>query len=289
MSWRQPRARATLARVRRPATGWLNSGVRAHTMDPRHPDTCAVIIDQDNQRIIEIRKSVLVNQITRDAENIARSFDAIHLNDLNRISELFARAFGVLTSGMLNASQEDDDLRIACGELLSNSLNSLAAAAYLVRGGFVLQPGAIIRASFESLAVVLHLIQYQTDLAAHRSHKFDSTRAVASAKRVFPPFGKMYGLLSKEFTHIGQLHKQFTPIREYTEVSEPVTANLQLISAGVWMCYVTCELAFLDVVATPRYWAQVATDAPDQVAYSYCPSDTEKEWMEQFLDIAGAP
>ena len=28
MSWRQPRARATLARVRRPATGRLNSGVR---------------------------------------------------------------------------------------------------------------------------------------------------------------------------------------------------------------------------------------------------------------------
>jgi hypothetical protein len=32
MSWRRPRAYATLARVRRPATGRLNSGVRPHNM-----------------------------------------------------------------------------------------------------------------------------------------------------------------------------------------------------------------------------------------------------------------
>jgi hypothetical protein len=258
-------------------------------MDSRHPDTCAVIIDQEKRQIIEIRKSVPINQISRDAEKIAKSFDALHGNDLMPISEQFALSYALLTSGMLKASQDEDDLRIACGELLSNSLTSLAAATYLVRGGFVLQPGSIIRSSFESLAVVLHLIQYQSDLAAHRSHAFDSTRAIASAKREFPPFGKMYGLLSKEFTHIGKLHKQLTPIREYAESNEALTANLQFISTGVWMCYVTSELAFLDVVANPRYWTQLPADVPDQVPYSYCPSARETAWMEQFLGLASAP
>ena len=258
-------------------------------MEARNPDTCAVILDQKNRRIIEISKCVLLNQVTRDAEIIAKSFDALLEDDLKLISEQFALSYALITSGMMRASQDDDDLRIACGELVSNSLNSLAAATYLVRGGFVLQPGSIIRSCLESLAVVLHLIQYQSDLDIHRKHEFDSTRAIASAKRVFPPFGKMYGLLSKEFTHIGKLHKQITPIREYTKSYEPLEANLQFIRTGVWMCYVTCELAFLDVVAKPRYWEQLPLDAPDQVAYQYCPSAQEKTWMEDFLGTAVTP
>lgn len=258
-------------------------------MDRSHPDTCAIIVDEANQRLIEIRKTVLVNQITRDAERIAKSFDTLQSQRLETISNQFALSFALLTSGMMKADHDEDDLRIACGELLSNSLNSLAGATYLLRGGFVLQPGPVIRSCFESLAVVLHLLQFQSDLAAHRAHKFDSTRAVNSAKRVFPPFGRIYGLLSKEFTHIGKLHKQLTPIREYTADSEPLELNMYFITTGVWMCYVTCEVAFLDVVAKPRYWTQLPSDSPDQIPYSYNPSAKERAWMETFFGTAGAP
>jgi len=239
--------------------------------------------------MLEIRNTILINQITRDAERIAESFDKLHGEDLRAISKQFAHCFGLLTSGLIRATQDDDDLRIACGELLQNALNSLAAAVYLLRGGFVLQPGPIIRSSIEALAVVLHLIQFQEDLKAHRAHKFDSTRAIASAKTVFPPFGRIYGLLSKEFTHIGQLHKQFTPIREYTEGYEPLGLNLQFVTSAVWMCYVTCELAFLDVMAASRYWHQVPAPLAGQVAYAFKPGVEEKAWMEQFLGVAGAP
>ena len=258
-------------------------------MESRHPDTCAVIIDQANQRLIEIRKSVLINQITRDAEMIGKSFDNLHGSDLEKISKQFAHCFGLLTSGLLKASSDEDDLRIACGELLSNSLNSIAAAAYLLRGGFALQPGPVIRSCFESLAVVLHLMQYQKDLKSRREHKFDSTRAITSAKRVFPPFGKIYGLLSKDFTHIGRLHKQLTPIREYTESHEPLELNLYFISTAVWMCYVSSELVFLDVVAQPRYWTELPSESENQIAYSYSPSAEETAWMEEFLGVASAP
>ncbi len=57
---------------------------------------------------------------------------------MRAISEQFAHCFGLLTSGMIKASQEEDDLRVACAELLSNALNSIAAVVYLLRGGFVL-------------------------------------------------------------------------------------------------------------------------------------------------------
>ncbi|PKM26747.1 MAG: hypothetical protein CVV09_05100 [Gammaproteobacteria bacterium HGW-Gammaproteobacteria-13] len=258
-------------------------------MNSQHPDTCAVVFDSINRRLIEIRTTVLINQITRDAEKIAKSFDDLHSGDLKVISTEFAHCFALLTSGTIKATQENDELRIACSELLSNCLNSIAAATYLARGGFVLQPGAVIRSCLESMAVVLHLIQFQSDLEAHRAHKFDSTRAVASARRVFPPFGQFYGLLSKEFTHIGKLYKQITPIREYTESYEPLALNLQFITSSVWMCYVTCELAFLDVVAQPRYWTELPVESSDQTNYCYNPSIDEKAWMADFFDIAGSP
>jgi hypothetical protein len=190
---------------------------------------------------------------------------------------------------MFKAAEDGDDLRIACGELLSNSLNSLAAATYLLRGGFVLQPGSVIRSCFESLAVVLHLIQFQEDLSSYRDHRFESTRAIASAKHVFPPFGRIYGLLSKEFTHLGKLHKQLTPIGEYTASNEALALNLHFITTGVWMCSVTCELAFLDSIVKPRYWSQLSNDSLDQVSYCYSPSPEQRAWMDNFMGIASPP
>jgi hypothetical protein len=258
-------------------------------MKSPHPDTCAVIVDEASKRVIEIRKTVLTNQITRDADRIAKSFDKLQWSNVEVISEQFALCLALVTSGLIKASREDDDLRLACAELLSNSLNSLAAATHLLRGGFILQPGAVVRSSYESLAVVLHLMQIQADLERHRNHTFESTRALASAKRVFPPFGRMYGMLSEEFTHIGRLHKQFTPIREYGPSFEPLSLNMHLIRAGVWMCYVTSELAFLDIIPTPRYWTRLPSEDPYQDAYLYSPAPEEQEWIAGFLGSSIEP
>jgi len=254
-------------------------------MNPRNPDACAFVVDPSSKRVFEITATVLTNQITRDAERIAKSFDDLKGEHVKEISKLFAHSFGVLTSGMISASREEDELKLTCGQLLSNSLNSVASCAYLVRGGFVLQPGVIIRSCIETIAVVLHLLQFQDDLKTYRDNKFDSTRAISSAKNVFPPYGKMYGFLSKEFTHIGALHRQLTPIREYSRGDEHLDLNMQLIASAAWMCYVACELAFLDVVATPRYWSEASGPAPGVSAYTYNPSAEELVWMGWFLNL----
>lgn len=251
----------------------------------KHPDTCAAVIDPVNERIYEFRRSMLINQISRDADKIAKSFDALHSADLEKMSALFAHCSAILASGLIRAEREEDDLRMACSELLYNSLNSMVAAAYMLRGGFVLQPGPVVRSAIESMAVALHLMQFSEDLQKHREHKFDSTRAISSAKRVFPPFGQMYGLLSREFTHIGSLHKQLTPIREYTGSEESLQLNIQFLTSGIWMCYVSCELVFLDVVSQPRYWRELPEEVQGKTAYSYEPSAEEKAWMADFLGL----
>ncbi len=254
-------------------------------MKKQHPDTCAIVIHQASKKIIEFRKSMLINQIGRDAARISKSFDTLHASYLEKVSTQFAHCSAVVTSGMIRAEENKDDLRAACGELLFNSLNSIAAAAYMLRGGFVLQPGAVIRSAIESLAVALHLMQFQGDLTKYREHKFDSTRAISSAKLIFPPFGQLYGLLSKEFIHVGSLHKQITPNREYTSSDKALLLNLQFITSGAWMCYVACELVYLDVVALPRYWRELPPEEKGQTAYCYDPTPDEKSWMKGFLDL----
>ncbi|EME9747590.1 hypothetical protein N0725_04890 [Pseudomonas aeruginosa] len=254
-------------------------------MPGKHPDTCAFVFDSANSRVLEFRKTMLVNQVGRDAERIAKSFDALHAADLEKLSEQFAHCSAVLATGLVKIEQEEDDLRMACAGLLYNALNSMAAAAYILRGGFVLQPGPVIRSAIESMAMALHLMQFPQDLQKHREHQFDSTRAVSSAKRVFPPFGKFYGLLSREFTHVGSLHKQLTPIREYKGSEEPLDLNLKFLTSGIWMCYVSCELIFLDSVGAPRYWREIPVDVEGHTGYLFDPSAEEKAWMEDFLGL----
>lgn len=95
----------------------------------KHPDTCAVVVDPFNEKVYEFRRSMLINQISRDADKIAKSFDALHSADLEKMSALFAHCSAILTSGLFRADREEDKLRKACAELLSNALNSMVGAA----------------------------------------------------------------------------------------------------------------------------------------------------------------
>lgn len=254
-------------------------------MNSDNSDVCAIVFDPINKKIIEIKNTVLINQITRDATKIGLSFDKIHGADLLKISEQFAKCSALLSTGLIQAGRDEDELRTACGELLSNALNTICSATLLLRGGFVLQPGIVLRSSFESLAVILHLVQNQDDLPSYRADKFKSSSAIRSAKTVFPPFGHMYGFYSDEFSHIGKLHKQITPIREYSESNEQIRLNLHFISSAVWMTYVTCELLFLDLINKPRYWARIEPSSGNHEMYKYSPSETEISWAREFTDL----
>ncbi|MFA8631439.1 hypothetical protein QT937_022105 [Xanthomonas campestris pv. campestris] len=254
-------------------------------MNSGKTDVCAIVVDPANGRVTEVKNTVLLNQITRDATRIGLSFDKIHEDALLKISEQFAKCSALLMTGLIQAGREEDELRTACGELLFNALNTICAATLLLRGGFVLQPGIILRSSFESLAVILHLVQNQNDLPSYKADNFKSSSAIKSAKVVFPPFGHMYGFYSDEFSHIGKLHKQLTPIREYSESNEQLKLNLHFISSAVWMAYVTCELLFLDIINRPRYWSRVETNLENREAYQYSPSEKEISWARDFTNF----
>ena len=175
------------------------------------------------------------------------------------------------------ATRRDRKFEVACAELLLNAFNSFGAATQLLRGGYCLQPGIIVRSVLEAVSTVLHLVQQPNDFAAYEKGSLRSTRTIDAAKKALPPFGQLYGYFSENFAHIGHLHRSINKLSEYTERHLALEVNLGFLRMAVWLLYVTVELLFNDLVEHPRYWHSVPK------GYRYDPSENERAWMSSFL------
>jgi hypothetical protein len=241
-------------------------------------DIAAVIADPDRPFVFVVKNEVLTNQLRRDALKIGSSFDALCDSDLQELSKCFAASMSVTMAGLMWATKREQKLEMACAELLLNASHSFTAAVLLLRSGFYLQPGILIRSLLESFSTVFHLVQTPDDIERYRTGNLPSTKTIAAAKRALPVFGQLYGYFSDNFAHIGQLHRGMNPLTEFKVRGDELVANLGFLRLAVWLLYVTAEFAFNEVVPDPRYWKPV-TDG-----FEYAPSDAEREWMNVFLN-----
>lgn len=228
-------------------------------------------------RII-VTLDILVNQLKRDSLCIAESFDALCDDDVNEISQLFAESSVIIVAGLNDNNRKNKELQIWSCEVLINVANSLSAAIYVLRAGYLLVPGVILRNAVEAMAVCLHGLQRPQDFPRIKSGNFNSPKAINTAKKVIPHFGELYGFLSKQFAHTGPLHHSIQPLVQYESRDQGLIVNLRAIRVAVWFHYVIAEFAFMDLVNKPRYWHIVA---PDKAEYK--PSEAERQWQERFL------
>jgi len=263
--------------------GIANAKGARHTSVEPIVRVASAMMDPEAKKLYLFTDDMLINQLRREGPRIEASFDTLCANDLAELSSLFSKANGLFFSGMAVGTKQDDDLRVACSQLLMNAANSFAAAVAVLRMGYVLQPGIILRSLLEAVSTALHLLLNPKDLQAYKSHTLQSPKTIAAAKKVLPPFGLLYGNYSDNFAHIGHLHKSLTPVREYTEKHEALGANLSMLRIAAWLLYVTAELVFNELVDRPRYWH------PVEQGYAYAPSDDEKNWMQKFFNFTPEP
>jgi hypothetical protein len=240
-------------------------------------------LDAKNELILTYTKDMLVNQLRRDSVRIAESFDRLCEDCLEEVSELMSRTMMILHQGLVVGSRGRDELRQTCVEMLMNAGNSLTAAATLLRCGFRLQPGILVRNVIETIGAVLHLFTYPADLEAFRQGRIKSSKTISTAKKAIPPFGQLYGFFSQEFVHIGSIQQQLQPLIPYEEFDDALTANVCFLRLSVWLLYVSTELLCLDIVREPRYWRCLGEAQTGQVAYAYDPCPSERAWLGQFL------
>lgn len=120
-------------------------------------DRVAGAFVHQGNRII-LTKDILINQLRRDAVAIGASFDKLCDSELQIFSDFHASAVGVLACGV--ARYSSDEVRMKMALLLNNAQNSFVASLYLLRGGFLLQPGIVLRTMLEQVSTVNQMEQY---------------------------------------------------------------------------------------------------------------------------------
>jgi len=250
---------------------------KAQTM-LKEDNVSRIVFDNSKKRTLIFSKDMLANQMRRDTLKIQDSFDAHWDSELTKIDEEYSKACSLIYAALTTDYYKGDSRFLRSAELLSNAANTFIAAIHLLRSGFVLQPGILLRTIVESVATAVHLCTDEKALEKYETGKLDSGYAVKSARTVFPLIAKLYGYYSNNFAHIGELHKTFTGLTPYTEGDVRVNANISMLKYCVLVLYMTSELLFPQFVVAHRYWKPLNPEG-----FHYAPDEDELKWLATFI------
>lgn len=234
-------------------------------------------MDRESKRIVFISKDIVVNQIHRDGPKITASFDKLTKNEIEAISELVAASMSLI---FRYVAESDGTFRSTAAALLSSAVSTLIASIEVARHGFRRPYGAIARGIVETVCTVMHIATEPGALQDFLDDKLSSPKSISIAKKVFPPFGPMYGLLSNQFVHINSVHAKFEPTAVYAKDDDALPFIISTLKAHAWMIYVVTELAFHNEVKEPRYWKAAPTGG-----MIYDPSDEERRWQGGYFGL----
>lgn len=199
-------------------------------------------------------EDTLTQHLQAEARAVEESFDRLCGEDLRRISALHSRIYNLLGTGLLRAQRQNDECREFCACLLFNATHTIMAALEILRRGYTMQPGVLLRNAIETLSTAHYLVKMEDGLTQYRNGTLESPSTIAVAKELFPAYGRWYGAFSEHFAHIGPTWLQVRLPLPYTERSEELDANIMYIKAFLWLTYFFSELPFCDLLPKPLYW-----------------------------------
>jgi len=218
-----------------------------------------MIIGSEGNPNIVFNRGFVINQLRRDAPRIAQSFDRLCEADLNVLDEYVSRSSMTIYAGRQWAKESGYEVRETCGWLLQNALQTLISAIDILRDGFILQPGVLIRNLVETLIAVVCIFVDKDDWIAFRHDRLRPESRLAAANRMFPLFAELYGVLSANFVHIRRTYSHLHPIMEYESRDYiPLATNINIFRISLWLICVITELVFFDV-SEKLYWVSLGS------------------------------
>ena len=228
-----------------------------------------------------MEKPVLRNifdEIDLNSTENAKSFDSVQIAVGTNFNDRFHISALTLSAGRRKAQVEKDDIRVMLSLMISNATVSLIGTLELIRNGYRLQPGLLLRNSSEICATILDIFMDKERYSEYINRQLKSNKSITRASKVVPLFGKMYGLFSDMYVHINDLHSTDMRISGYSDPKEvPLAMNLFFSHMVLWALLLVTELVFFDVVLTPRYWVQ-----NEDKTYTYSAIESEKSWISSF-------
>jgi hypothetical protein len=236
-----------------------------------------VPLNQRVARAVHFDPTMLLMELRRTFQT-ASEFDSLYGDDVEEISKLYSESLAYIRFACEDSTSDEKSLRSVQSRLLLNAAKSFSAAVHLLRTGYVLQPGVLVRSALETIGVAVYLCVRPGELKRYEDGTLESTRCIGEAKGVLPWFGELYGSLSEQFVHIGRLHALPNYSFAYTKRHPAVGTNLLILRRLAWMLSVATEFIFTEHFTELRYFRRLESGK-----YVYLPSKTEPEWLAAFL------
>jgi hypothetical protein len=220
-------------------------------------------------------KDAILQNLWVDTKKCASLFDNSFRQYTQDLADDLASCFEILIDGLdTERGVAQPDWIWNCHSMLWQAANSLLAAYQTLRAGFGTEAFPIIRYSFELQAIVLTIYQgRQQAYDDFANGKLLATDCITPAKKIFPEFGRNYGLLSRmshptndnfaEFLH-GNSDGTFAllvgagiPSAEFTMARSALVKGL-VVSIGLYTAqlHAIVELLVLDDIRDRQYWTK---------------------------------
>lgn len=228
-------------------------------------DIVGILTDKQTGETRVYRDDVVVRKIRDQHPRLRAAFDTKFEQDVRAISREIAVATSLVAVGVENSAKaEDSEVLRRLGAVMINATDSVVSALELVRQGYGLQAGIVLRSVVEAAAVVLDIVVNEESIQKYRARQYSPKSAATRAKKVFGIVGPLYGALSNHHTHVGEAHEAEYPI---DSTGPAALASLRMVKAATALVGLTVELLFQRSVAEPRYWKPrpggALTFAPD--------------------------
>lgn len=236
------------------------------------------VLDHKNKQFRVYTKDMLINRYSRDSVNIAKSFDKLCEAQMKKISELYSKTVYYIGDGFVRSVDNSDEIGIECGKLLTNAMQTITASVELLRNGYILQPGMLLRSVVETFSLISYILLEPNAFNEFMGGKIDINRTIKYGKKVLPILGEFQGLLSNNFVHISRFHSDYNIITVYDKMIEPLEINLGMIKNAVWILYIITELVYYNYFNEHLFW-----DKKSKYEYVFKGKEGADSWMKNFF------
>ncbi len=145
------------------------------------------VLDHENKQFRVYTNDMLINRYARDSVNVAKSFDKLCEAQMKKISELYSKSVYYIGDGFVRSVENSDEIGVECGKLLMNAMQTITASVELLRNGYILQPGMLLRSIVETFSLISYILLESTAFNEFKGGKIDINSTIKYGKKVFPP------------------------------------------------------------------------------------------------------
>lgn len=247
------------------------------------PADVAALVETSAEEVVVVKMDVLRTELDRERQSYHSAFDATYAAEISLIGESYARISALLLATISADSVPPEHIRVAMA-FLTHAQKSTVAALELLRSGFVMQPNVLTRATLEMAAASFTFITEPSQFNRMRDGNFKSTHGITVFNKVLPMVGRLNGLLSNHFVHIGQLHESPQANIKCTPAHPEVNVTLTHIKATQLLTHIVAELLVIDRLQPPWFWT---FDEKSQARFSL--TDQAQRCIDEVWTVNGLP